>query len=266
VITASKLFNLFRLLPGNPSEVWERVSIALSVQWDRRRSQSSGYAPMDLVESLNGLGDALRLDLAGFLTEDPILEIQQQVTERLRNGLSAGPFSQGMNADFDLARCCYVICRALKPSVVLETGVAYGVTTSFVLKALAVNGKGRLWSVDLPPLGRDADQYVGILVPHAVRDRWHFQRGTSQRLLPRLLPSLDPVDLFIHDSLHTSTNMRTEFETVWPYLRPAGVLLADDVDDNQAFAKFSARVNCNFRAAVGEQSKASIFGILLKGA
>jgi hypothetical protein len=265
VITARKIFDLFRLLPEHPTEVWERVSTALSVQWDRRRSRSSCYAPMDLVESLKGLGDALQLDLARFLAEDPVLEVQQQVNERLRNGLNAGPFRPVMNSDFSLARYCYVICRALKPSVVLETGVAYGVITSFVLTALAVNGNGGLWSIDLPPLARDSDQYVGILVPNAIRDRWHFHRGTSKSVLPRLLPCLKQVDFFIHDSLHTSTNMRSEFEAVWCYLRPAGVLLADDVDDNHAFANFSARVNCNFCAAVREQNKKSVFGILVKG-
>ena len=35
---------------------------------------------------------------------------------------------------------------------VVETGVAHGVTSRFILEALERNGRGFLWSIDLPPL------------------------------------------------------------------------------------------------------------------
>jgi hypothetical protein len=44
------------------------------------------------------------------------------------------------------------------------------------------------------------------------------------------------VGLFVHDSLHTRRNMRREFDAVWPSLGPGGLLLADDVERNRAFA------------------------------
>jgi predicted O-methyltransferase YrrM len=44
------------------------------------------------------------------------------------------------------------------------------------------------------------------------------------------------VGLFVHDSLHTRRNMRREFDAVWPSLTPGGLLLADDVERNGAFA------------------------------
>jgi hypothetical protein len=38
----------------------------------------------------------------------------------------------------------------------VETGVAHGITSRFVLEALQRNGGGRLWSIDVPPLLRTA--------------------------------------------------------------------------------------------------------------
>jgi len=44
----------------------------------------------------------------------------------------------------------YVIIRAVKPEIVIETGVASGKSSSLILLALEHNAKGKLFSVDLP--------------------------------------------------------------------------------------------------------------------
>jgi predicted O-methyltransferase YrrM len=120
---------------------------------------------------------------------------------------------------------------------VLETGVAYGVSSVFILKALEVNGRGTLHSVDLPPLRSEYKRFWGIAVPEALKDRWRLHRGSSARVLPRLLREIRTIDLFVHDSLHTRGNMRREFDTVWPHLRNGAVLMADDVERNRAFSE-----------------------------
>ena len=44
----------------------------------------------------------------------------------------------------------YGLVRALRPEFVVETGIATGVSTSFISAALIENGAGRLYSIDLP--------------------------------------------------------------------------------------------------------------------
>ena len=66
--------------------------------------------------------------------------------------------------------------------------------------------------------------------------------GPSQSILPGLLKELPPLDIFIHDSLHTYSHMMLEFETVFPHLRPGGFLLADDAMWNNAFPNFAAKI------------------------
>ena len=69
-------------------------------------------------------------------------------------GIRAGPSSfKGWNdGDAGFVRAVWCLVRCLKPTSVVETGVAHGVTSRFVLEALHKYGKGRLWSIDRPPV------------------------------------------------------------------------------------------------------------------
>lgn len=144
----------------------------------------------------------------------------------------------------------YAIIRHKKPSVVVETGVGPGSTSAFILKALADNKKGKLYSVDLP--GEDAAVYpclgknfnvhvpdgfeVGWLVPWQLKHRWKLIIGDSKEQLPQLLKELGKVDIFLHDSLHTDEHILAELNMVWPHIGEEGVLLCDDVNEEWSTA------------------------------
>src|SRR5207249_1901031 len=83
-------------------------------------------------------------------------------------------------------------------------------------EALEHNGAGHLWSIDLPPFVRGDSQETAVAVPARLYERWTFLRGSSRQLLPSLLADLGRVDVFVHDSMHTSRNMRFELEQMWP--------------------------------------------------
>jgi predicted O-methyltransferase YrrM len=148
--------------------------------------------------------------------------------------------SAGLDADPALGELAYMIVRGLEPDVILETGVAGGVTSAYILAALEDNGHGRLVSIDLPPLPLESAGLVGHFVPGDWRGRWSYHRGSSRRLLPQLLAELGAVDVFVHDSDHSYANMRWELETAWSSLRPGGLVVADDVQTHRAFADMAA--------------------------
>jgi predicted O-methyltransferase YrrM len=150
----------------------------------------------------------------------------------------------------------YAVVRKLKPRVAVETGVCNGVSTAFLLLALARNGVGKLHSVDLPEVaGEDYEagtfwdgkggavippgREPGWMVPLHLRDRWDLVLGRSQDELPTLLERLGVIDFFMHDSEHSEECMRFEFDAAWTALRGGGVLAADDVNVNAAFADFA---------------------------
>jgi hypothetical protein len=144
---------------------------------------------------------------------------------------------------------------------VVETGVAYGVTTSFLLAALDANGSGVLHSVDLPPLAPRADEYVGSLIPERLRGRWRLHRGATRRVLPKLLPSLGPIDIFLHDSLHTYASLSRELRLVAPCLAARAAVLVDDVESNRAFPEWTTNAAPKFSVVVKKSVAQGLFGV-----
>jgi hypothetical protein len=157
----------------------------------------------------------------------------------------------------------YAIVRWLKPNRVVETGVGAGSSTAAILKALHDNGGGLLWSIDLPgedqrvyprlnkiyhvhiPAGREP----GWMIPDYLRDRWKLMIGPSQEKLPSLLQEIGPIDMFLHDSLHTDEHIHFELEQAWAKLVCGGVLLCDDVMEywSLAFVDFCHERNIPYQ-------------------
>lgn len=263
--TFTKLGLLLRLLPHRPVEFCDRLATVLEKPWERIFTEPGQHNKLSPQEAIVLMEETLHANLSDYLLEPSFKAIESHITDGIDRMRGNQPFAPSHSADLSLAAVCYVVTRALKPSVVLETGVAYGVTSSFLLQGLEANQNGNLWSIDLPPLVVEADQFVGALIPHHLRNRWHLCRGVSKRLLTTLLPRLGQVDLFVHDSLHFYRNMMLEFETVWPFIPPGGILLSDDVGDNRAFQEFFSRVNTSLVIVSQEKSKDSCFGIVVKG-
>jgi hypothetical protein len=261
----SKLPLLLYSVARSPSEFRDRVETALEVRWDRMRKASPSYQPVSPVEALDVLEGTLATQIRSFFQETNLTKIEAQVSDSQRTLKTKAPFPLKHNADVALARFCYALSRALAPAVILETGVAYGVTSAYLLQAIEVNGIGKLWSVDLPPLGRDAEAYVGFLVPKSLKPHWNLRRGATRRLLPELLPLVGYIDIFVQDSLHTYRAITDEIRMVWPFLRPGGIVIADDIGKNRAFADFADRVNHSGCFVIQEVDKDSMFGILVKG-
>jgi Methyltransferase domain len=195
--------------------------------------------------------------------QEPALRETEALVERRYAEVEDAAWERRYSADRTLARCLYAICRAARPELVVETGVAYGVSSAFILTALERNGQGELISVDLPPLGGRSQDLVGAVVPDAVRSRWTLRRGTSERELPRIVRGRT-VDVFVHDSLHTLRNMRREFDVVWSQLQTGGVIVSDDVEGNAAFLELQARPT-RYWGTLRQDGKPSLIGIAVKG-
>jgi hypothetical protein len=118
----------------------------------------------------------------------------------------------------------YALVRILRPSVVLETGVANGHSSELILNALAENGYGELHSIDV-------SDNVGELVSD--KRRWHLHLlnlSSPKKSFAAILAQLPTIDLMIHDSDHSYQWMRYELESVFPKMSPDGVLVCDDAN------------------------------------
>ncbi len=261
---AQKILQLAFLSAKNPIECYDRVGTFLEVRRDPFLKKPYDYRLTEWKEVLKGLGDCVGRSMDEIIKEPGIIEIENKVGSLEESELVRSPFRISHNADLTLARLCYLVCRGLRPNVVLETGVAHGVTSAFILQALAVNGQGVLHSVDLPPLGAHGDDFVGALIPRELRSNWRLHRGTSKRVLPRLLSRLGAVDIFIHDSLHTYRHMGWEFRTVTPFLTRPYAIISDDVDGNAAFSDYLAASHPTFSFVARGEKKESLFGASIR--
>ena len=138
---------------------------------------------------------------------------------------------------FDLEResalFLYAYCRLWRPSVIVETGVARGMSTAMILHALAENQNGVLISFDIR-------SDVGDLVHPQTSERWNFVKlppdppSARQELADHLI-GLGPIDVFLHDSDHSREQQLFEYGLALRHLSPRGLLLSDDVEGTRVF-------------------------------
>jgi predicted O-methyltransferase YrrM len=260
----AKAARFLALVPTRPTEAVDRLLAATQARWELRSEKRIAYKSCSALEACELISRSLGVDLLQWSREPASIEIESLVRKKWGEIQSYAPFRTAHNGDICLARTCYSLVRAIRPAVVVETGVCYGVTSSFVLQALHCNGAGSLHSIDLPPLESRADDFVGCLIPENLRSRWTLHRGTARRLLPSVLRETGPIDLFVHDSLHTYENMKMEFQLAWESLRPGGILIADDIQANAAFQELSNDRDAEASAVFAEEEKNVLCGVVIK--
>ena len=259
--TRSKVLQLFALLPQRPREFYNRVTAMVDSRVEVYRHGPTHYETLHWDILIQQLALLLNADAGAILQEKDLILIQDEVSSGIRALPPDAPFPLFHNGDFALARLCYALVRLARPSSVVETGVCYGVSSAFLLQALRTNGAGSLHSIDLPPLGKASDEFVGRLIPKRLHSDWRLHRGRSVDLLPKLVRELGTIDFFVHDSLHTNRNMQQEFEIVTPFLAPRSVVVADDVEGNAAFSEWRARSRPAYSAVLQQHSKQSLLGV-----
>jgi hypothetical protein len=173
-----------------------------------------------------------------------VTEIWSVISNELSDrGISFGRFTYGEYSDADLsfARAVWCSVTHLRAEVVVETGVAHGVTSRVILEAFSRMARGHLWSIDQPHLfDRSLHVQTGAAVPETLRSRWTYVEGSSRSRLPAVLRSVGHVDVFIHDSLHTARNTSYEMSRAFPLLTQGGVMIIDDISTHQGFSLFLA--------------------------
>jgi hypothetical protein len=209
-------------------------------QWMSFALRKPGYAARSLVREVFAadekflavtVGSDVR-QIRGDL-EEPCQDAE--ICEHFRKSEKVFRESQIVSVDLFAKKVMlqYALVRAVKPKGILETRIANGVSTTNLLLALKKNGLEKVCSFGL---GDVAYLPWGWMVPEWLRDRWNLHIGDSRELLA-------PLDIFIHDSPHTYDHMMFEFEQTFPFLRPGGILIADDVLWNEEFSEFASGIH-----------------------
>ena len=221
-----------------------------SANWKNRLvfgAQHPGYAVKAVLRDLLAVDERFLAALSGTATSEFRKFLGEPIQDRrfhqhLRSVQSQFEGTSSIGADLYAKRVLmqYAVIRAFNPDCILETGIANGVSSAYLLLALERNRRGALYSIDVNdgsflPSGKE----VGWVVPAWLRQRWTVRLGDARELLPSVLAELKSLDVFIHDSLHTYDHMKFEYQQAYPYLRDGGILISDDALWNPAFKEFS---------------------------
>ena len=134
----------------------------------------------------------------------------------------------------------YGCALALAAERVVETGVAYGWSSLALLAAMQRLGQGHLVSVDMPYVKAGNEPWVGIAVPPQLRSHWALIREPDRNGLTKAIASQPKasLDLVHYDSDKSYWGRQWAYPRLWAALRPGGVFISDDIQDNHYFRQF----------------------------
>ncbi len=141
------------------------------------------------------------------------------------------------NAEQQLFSLLYSLICAKNPNSVVETGVANGISTNAIMKALeSCKNCGVLHSFDV--LHETSNAYRGD-------GKWQFhllRAVKAHNQLKNEIQSLPKPDIWLHDSNHGYRWQKFEYLLAMQSLKKGGILISDDIDASPAWAELAGSV------------------------
>ena len=173
-----------------------------------------------------------------------------EIFQRIVSKKSGKNFGKNFDCEVGLASFLYAHIIESKPSVVVETGVANGITTNVIMKALEKTG-GVLHSFDVDPRTENVYKGNGLW-------NFHLLEGNFERDLELQISRIGKVDLWIHDSNHGYKWQAFEYDLAVSTLNSSGLIVSDDIDASTAWGLAS---NSIFRKSFGIFDARKFFGV-----
>jgi hypothetical protein len=134
----------------------------------------------------------------------------------------------------------YAVVRALKPAVVIETGIEKGLGAAVLCAALLRNRQeghhGHYY-------GTDIDRAAGMLLCEPYRSMGTILYGDSIDTLSALAVT---VDVFVNDSDHSAEYEGREYRVIAPKLSDRAIIIADNAHVTDELLKFSRETGRQF--------------------
>lgn len=138
--------------------------------------------------------------------------------------------SERWNAELQLFCLLYILIRSTTPKIIIETGVANGISTNSILFALNENANsGVLHSFDILPETRNSNLIEGKWIFHLLG-----KKKTNKQFF-RIIENLPKIDIWLRDSNHGYRWQKFEYLLAVSRLNKNGILISDDIDSSSAW-------------------------------
>ena len=126
-------------------------------------------------------------------------------------------------------RCQFMatLVAETKARSVVEMGTAVGISGAYLAAGLAVNGEGRLITLDLDPERHAVATTVFDAL--GLADRVEMRTGNFDDTYAQALADAAPIDILFIDGNHQHEPTIAYYEAARPHLRPGAVVIFDDI-------------------------------------
>jgi hypothetical protein len=162
--------------------------------------------------------------------------------ETILTAIKNSPFERFADLEVRFGRRLgwYAFARAMKPEIIVETGVDKGLGSILMCAALIKNKEegyaGKYYGTDINP---DA----GYILTDKYKEVGHILYGDSIKSLSQFS---EKIDLFINDSDHSSEYEYQEYLTIQKLMTEKTIILGDNSHCTDKLLVFSNETNRNF--------------------
>jgi len=134
----------------------------------------------------------------------------------------------------------YLLVRAKKPKIVVETGIDKGLGAIVLCSALLRNTEDGFPG---KYLGLDINPEAGFLLKGTYASVGTIVLGDSAKTIPNL-PT--PIDIFINDSDHSASHEELEYQLIQGMLSSDSIIIGDNAHCNDRLLRFSKKTGRDF--------------------
>jgi len=157
----------------------------------------------------------------------------------------------------------YFLIINFKPNIILETGVAAGLSSRCILEAIKKNSKGILYSSDFPYFRLDnPEKYIGIMVPEELKKNWRLEILGDEKNIKKFKLEIDYADIIFYDSDKRYSAKINFFKSINNLIKSNTIIVVDDLHNDSFFLEYIKEKKCKHWFIV-ESKRKHIVGIIL---
>lgn len=232
-----RIYSASRYFKGNYFEI---------LKWGFRSREDTNFTYHLTADNISYLAHTVavvtKTDYSLILKYMDEAQSDETLRDTILNAIEHSPEKRSADNEVRFGRRLgwYAFARAMKPNIIVETGVDKGLGSVLLCAALLRNREegfeGRYYGTDINP-------QAGYFLEGEYKEVGEVLYGDS---LASLSAFSEKIDLFINDSDHSSEYEYQEYQTIMPLITDRTIILGDNSHCTSKLADFSHETGRSF--------------------